>query len=184
MRAGRGKFGARAMVQSALFAALLSILSPLAIPIGTIPVTLAVFAVLLTGVVLPWKRAAGAVLVYLLMGLIGLPVFSGGKAGAGVLLGATGGYLWSYLPMTALTSIMSQRGEAGAGRAFMASMLALLLCYATGTMQFAWLTGCSWGQALSVCVAPFAAFDLLKAAAAVWLGGRLRRSLKAAGMLE
>lgn len=174
----------RSMVQSALFAALLCILSPIAIPVGLIPVTLSVFVVLLTGVVLPWKRAAIAVLVYLLMGFIGLPVFSGGQTGLGVLAGATGGYLWCYLPMAALASGVSHGGRQNLGMAVLGTLLALLLCYATGTLQFALTTNCALEYALRVCVLPFVGFDFLKVAAAALLGMQIRRRLQAAGMLE
>lgn len=87
------KMRIRATVQSAIFAALLCIFSPIAIPVGAIPVTLSIFIVLLTGLILDWKQAGAAVLSYMLIGAFGLPVFSGGQAGIGVFLGVTGGYL-------------------------------------------------------------------------------------------
>lgn len=173
----------RSMAQSALFAALLCILSPIAIPVGLIPVTLSVFVVLLTGIVLPWKQAAMAALVYLLIGFMGLPVFSGGQAGLGVLAGATGGYLWCYLPMAALASKLSHSGRQNLGMAVLGALLALLLCYTTGTLQFALTTNCALAYAFRVCVLPFVGFDLLKVAAAVLLGMQIRRRLQAAGML-
>lgn len=173
----------RSIAQSGLFAALLCILSPIAIPFGPIPVTLAVFVVLLTGVVLPWKRATAAVLTYLLIGFIGLPVFSGGNAGLGVLTGATGGYLWCYLPMAALVSAVSHGTKENVCSALLGALLALLLCYTSGSVQFAMIMDCSLNYALSVCVYPFILFDLLKATAAVLLGVQIRRRLRAAGLL-
>lgn len=174
---------ARSMAQSSLFTALLCILSPVAIPLGPIPVTLAIFAVLLTGIVLPWKQAAAVVLVYLLIGFIGLPVFSGGSAGLGVLAGATGGYLWCYLPMAMLVSRVSHGRRENVWMALMGALLALLLCYATGTLQFAIIIDYSLNDALGVCVYPFILFDLLKVATAALLGMQLRRRLRMAGLL-
>lgn len=172
----------RSMTQCALFAALLCILSPIALPIGLIPVTLSVFVVLLTGVVLPWKQAASAVLVYLLIGFVGLPVFSGGQAGLGVLTGPTGGYLWCYLPMVALVSQMSHGKRENLAMTALGALLALLLCYTAGTLQFVLTSKCALAYALRLCVLPFLGFDLLKVAAAVVLGMQIRRRLQAAGM--
>lgn len=175
------------LVQSALLAAVLCILSPVAIPIGAIPITLGVFAVMFTGVLLDWKRAGTAVLVYLLIGAIGLPVFSGGKGGVSVLAGPTGGYLWSYLPMAALIALLSGRTRGGYLReaicATAACALSLAICYFLGTMQFTRVADCDWGYALTVCVYPFIPFDLAKAACAGFLGVQIRRRLRASGLM-
>ena len=84
------------MTESAVLAAVICILSPITVPIGPIPVTLGLFAVMLTGVVLEAKKSLAAVLVFVLLGLCGLPVFSGAKGGFSVFAGPTGGYIWSY----------------------------------------------------------------------------------------
>lgn len=160
------------LARSGLFAAVLCMLSPVAIPVGSIPITLGVFAVLLCAMVLPWQQAATSIAIYLLMGCVGLPVFSGGASGIGVFAGATGGYLWSYLPMSALASALKARGSGIPG-----CLLGLLLCYFAGTWQFVQLTECTWKAALHVCVYPFAALDLVKALLAARMGARIRRSL-------
>ena len=179
---GRMQFRTRGLVQAALFAALLCVLSPIAIPVGPVPVTLGVFVVLLAGVVLPWKRASAAVLVYILIGLAGLPVFSGGGGGFGVLAGPTGGYLWCYLPMAALVSRLSRGG--GWKMAAFASILGVLLCYLLGTLQFTIVMNCGWGEALALCVWPFVPFDAAKILGAALLGTRLKRQLQAAELLD
>lgn len=180
----RKKISLRAMTQSALFASLLCILSPVAIPAGPIPVTLGVFAVLFAAVVLPWKQAGTAVLVYLFIGLIGIPVFSGGGAGPAVFAGATGGYLWCYLPMAILAAWIARRGTASVGMALLGNLLALLLCYAMGTLQFTRIMACSISYALGVCVYPFVFWDAVKLIAAALLGVKTRRRLQAAGLLN
>lgn len=172
------------LARSALFAAVLCILCPVAIPVGPVPVTLGVFAVLLTGIVLDWREAATAVLVYLLLGAIGLPVFSGGGAGFGVLIGPTGGYLWCYLPMVALVAISGRRGGAGWLIPALSMAAALVLCYGIGTLQFVWLTRTQWHQALRVCVWPFVVFDAFKLAGAAFFGLRIRRRLRSAGFIK
>ena len=175
------------LVQSALFAAILCILSPLAIPIGPIPITLGVFAVMLTGVVLDWKRACVAVLVYILLGLIGLPVFSGGNSGPGVIAGPTGGYLWAYVPMAAVIALIGGRGREKEAqedlRTFVACLLSMVVLYLLGTFQFTLVANSTWEHALSVCVYPFVLVDAAKAVCATLLGVRIRRRLRAANLL-
>lgn len=170
----------RLLMQTALFAALLCILCPLAIPAGPIPVTLANFTVLLAAHILEKRCAAAAALLYIVMGAIGLPVFSGGQAGFGVLLGPTGGYLWSYIPVAWIAGM-------GRGRALPAELLwgagAFVLCYACGTTQYALTTGVDFRTAFTACVLPFLAFDAVKLAAACLLGRKIRSRLQAAGLL-
>lgn len=175
------------LAQSAVFAAILCVMSPLAVPIGPIPITLGVFAVMLTGAVLDWKRAGAAVLTYLLLGCVGLPVFSGGKGGFAVLAGPTGGYLWSYLPMAMMIAALGakprERAWMEALSTFAACEASMLLLYLLGTFQFTLVANSDWGHALTVCVYPFIPFDLGKAVAASLLGTKLRRQLRAAGLL-
>ena len=175
------------LVQSALFAAILCILSPLAIPIGPIPITLGVFAVMLTGVVLDWKRASVAVLVYILLGVIGLPVFSGGNSGPGVIAGPTGGYLWAYVPMAAIIAALGggarERELQEDARAIVACLLSMIVLYILGTFQFTLVADSTWGHALAVCVYPFVLLDAAKAICATLLGVRVRRRLRAANLL-
>ena len=100
------------ITRTALFAAVIALLSPFAIPLGPVPITLSLFAVLLSAVVLDWKQSAAAVAVYILLGVIGLPVFSGGKGGAAVLPGATGGYIWSYILCAVIASLAAGKTRA------------------------------------------------------------------------
>ena len=96
----------RSMIVAALMAALLAASAWIVLPIGAVPVTLQVFIVLLVGLLLSPGWAAASVGVYVLMGAIGVPVFSGGMGGLGVLAGPTGGYIIGFLiaaPAVALT---------------------------------------------------------------------------------
>ena len=175
------------LVQSALFAAILCILSPLAIPIGPIPITLGVLAVMLTGVVLDWKRACVAVLVYILLGVIGLPVFSGGNSGPGVIAGPTGGYLWAYVPMAAVIAVVGGKPRERELRedlwSVIACLLSMFVLYLLGTFQFTLVADSTWSHALAVCVYPFVLLDTCKAICATLLGVRIRRRLRMANLL-
>ena len=164
----------------AVFAAVLCVLSPIVIPMGPVPFALQIFAVMLCAVSLPWAEAQVSVLVYLLLGLF-LPLFSGGNTGLTALVGPTGGYVWSYLLMVPVIRLFRavpvKKSWAEYALAFGGCLPAIALCYLCGTAQFSLLTGRSFREALSVCVLPFIGFDLLKAAAAVFLGVNLARAL-------
>ena len=130
----------RSMTRCALFAALICVLAPHSIAIGPVPITLAVFAVEFTAVVLGAKMGAAATALYLLLGCAGLPVFSGYKAGIGVLLGVTGGYAWSYILMALITGfaadVKCEKKWAKALIQAIGLILSLVICYAFGTAQF------------------------------------------------
>ena len=92
------------MVQIALFSGILCIVAPFTIPVpmSPVPLSLATFVVYLAGALLGAKQGTAGVLVYLLLGAVGLPVFSGFSGGIGVLFGPTGGYLMGYLLCAAI----------------------------------------------------------------------------------
>lgn len=169
------------MTSAAVFAAILCVLSPIAIPLsGPIPFALQIFAVMLCAVTLDWAAAQLAVLVYLGLGLF-LPIFSGGNTGISAIPGPTGGYIWSYLlmvPVIALARLLPARKRwQEYGAAFVGCLLGIVLCYLCGTVQFSLVTGNSFDKSLSVCVVPFVGFDLLKALAASILGVEMARIL-------
>ena len=172
----------RMLSRTALLCALLCVLSVITLPVGAVPVTLGTLGVFLCGLLLPPKSACAAVLGYLLLGAVGLPVFSSMQGGIGILAGITGGYLWGYLPTAAILSVLrvflSRRMKNHRILpALCAAIPALLLCYLCGTVQFLCLTDSTIPAALAVCVLPFLPFDLLKLACAVTLSARFRRHL-------
>lgn len=168
----------------ALMTALLCILAPLSIPIGPVPVSLAILAVCLDTYILGMKGALISVLVYLLLGAAGLPVLAGFTGGLAKLAGPTGGYLAGYL----LTAAIGGRAAEKSRRRLLPTALGLaagvLAAYFAGTLWFVHVTGSELGYALSVCVLPFIPFDLAKIAAAVLIGAPVRSALLRAGLLE
>ena len=168
----------RLLCRCALLCALLCVLSVITIPIGAVPVTLGLLGVFLCGMLLPTKNACLAVLGYLLLGAVGLPVFSSMQGGIGILFGITGGFLWGYLPAVCVLSFLCRRIPGKPWVAgICAGLLSLLLCYTFGTLQFLLLTDASVRTALTVCVFPFIPFDLFKLAAALYLSHRFRNHL-------
>ena len=165
------------MIECSLFTALLCIIAPVAVPVGAVPVTLSVFAVILSGIVLGTKKSAVSVCVYIFLGLVGLPVFSFGRAGMPVIFGPTGGFVWSYVLMALTAGFFSNLQRSKKHFAYTGSISARAVCYICGTAQFMVLTNSGIYEALTVCVYPFVIFDVLKCISATWLGTKIKKNL-------
>ena len=101
-------FNLKDMVLMALFAALTCVLAPLAVPIGPVPISLTNLVIYFSLYVLGWQRATITYIVYLLLGLVGLPVFSGFEGGVGKVAGPTGGYLIGFIFMAIVCGLLMQ----------------------------------------------------------------------------
>lgn len=169
----------RQLCLGALFCALTAVCSQLVVNIGPVPISLSLLAVFLCGGLLPARTAVAAQLAYLLLGCVGVPVFTNFGAGPAKLFGPTGGYLFTYPLMVLLVALAV--GHFGARwRVLAAAMLAALaVCYAAGTAWLCWQAHYTLRQALGAAVAPFVPFDLAKIALAVAAVVPLRRRLQA-----
>ena len=168
------------MALCALFAALIAVCSWISIP-AAVPFTLQTFAVFAAVLLLGGKRGSLAVAVYLLLGAVGLPVFSGFKGGVGALLGPTGGYILGFLISALLIWAVTARFGERLGVLVAALLLGLAVCYAFGTAWFVVVYSrargpISVGSALGMCVVPFILPDLCKIALALLLSNRLKTS--------
>lgn len=154
---------AREVVFVAVFAALTALGGWLALPnpFSPVPFTLQVFFVLLAGSFLGAKLGSLSQVVYLLMGLIGLPVFSRGTAGLGVLLGPTGGYLFGFVLAAGFVGLFANQEKFWLR--FLAMILGVGLIYLFGMGQLMLVAKLSWLKALSAGVLPFLPFDIFKA---------------------
>ena len=155
--------------------AIIAICSWIIIPIGPIPVTLQMFAIPLLICILPARCSIAAVCVFLLLGCLGVPVFSGFRGGLGVLMGPTGGYLLGYIPGTVAGALIaefarkrfSDRKLPLISLEFLAGIVFTLVAYLTGWIQYANVAGISLEASFLVSVAPFIIPDLVKVAVAV-----------------
>lgn len=157
----------------ATFAALLAVCAVLpAIPVGgvSVPITLQTFGVMLAGAVLGPRRGALAVLLYIAVGLAGLPIFSGGKGGLAVVAGPTFGYIASFPLAAALAGFLVQRSLRSAERRpWVRSMLvfgsctvaSLLLVHPLGIAVLGWRSGLSASEAIRAGIV-FIPGDLIK----------------------
>lgn len=171
------------LVLIAVMAAVICVLGPLSIPVGPIPVSLCNFAILITIYVLGMKRGTISVLIYLLLGLVGLPVFSGFSGGAAKLMGPTGGYLIGYIPMALIAGFFLEKFSRKIIPSFIGMVLGTAVLYALGTAWLAYSTGMTFRAALAAGVIPFIAIDCAKMAVAAILGPVLYNALNRAGLL-
>lgn len=161
----------RSAVLCGLFAAITAVFSQISLPIGPVPISCSLIAVYLAGIFLPVKTAALSQVVYLLLGVVGVPVFAGFQSGAARLAGPTGGYLLVYPVIALLLSLamlvydkkLVQKSLAvRAAYVVGALLLSLVICYATGTAWFTVFSGSSFQKALTLTVVPFIAGDIAK----------------------
>ncbi len=162
-----------------LFAALMAVCAWISIPVGPVPVTLQTFAVFLAAALLGSKRGTLAVLVYILLGVVGLPVF----ARFSTLNPVTFGYVLGFLPLGMLTAAAEKLFPKKAFALPLGMVLGLLVCYLIGTVWFYYVmhfrgTEYSIGKILSVCVTPFLLPDLVKLGAAYLLSRKLSKVVK------
>ena len=157
------------MALSALVTAALCILAPLSVPIGPVPITLSVLAICLFPYLVGAKLSALAVALYLLIGALGLPVFSGFEGGLQKLLGPTGGYLLGYIPLAIIGGAFIE-GSKNPLWQFFGLLLGLTVCYALGTAWLCVYLKIDLGSALSMAVLPFLPFDAIKLVLAVIIG--------------
>lgn len=168
-------------VLAALFAALTAVLAQIQLPIGPVPFNLAMFGMFLAGMLLPPAWAGASALLYLLLGVLGVPVFAGFLGGPAVLFGNTGGYVVGYLFVALGTSLAQHRsGKWPVVAAGMA--LGSAVCYAFGTAWYMALSGASLSVALAWCVLPFFVPDACKGALAYAVGRMVSARLRAAGL--
>jgi biotin transport system substrate-specific component len=164
----------RLSLYATLFAALTAMGAFVAIPIGPVPIVLQNLFVMLAGLLLGPRWGLASVGVYLLAGFCGLPVFAGGQAGIGRLVGPTGGYLIGYLPAVYLIGRLTETADRRVVRDVTAMVLGTLLLYACGVSWLKVVTGLQWTKALAVGMLPFLIGDALKIAAAVPVSRALR----------
>lgn len=166
----------RTMTQCALFAALLGVCAWISVPMGGLVVTLQTFGVFLALGLLGGRRGSLVCLVYLTMGMVGLPVFSGFRGGIGALLGPTGGYIWGFLAAALMYWLLSDRCKC---KMWLAMAVSLPVCYLCGTVWYAIITQTGPWPAILTCVVPYLLPDAVKIFLALTLANKLRRFLLA-----
>lgn len=163
----------------ALFAVIIAICSWVTIPFYVVPFTLQTLGIFLTLRFLGSKRGTVAIAVYLVLGALGVPVFSGMSGGIGHLLGPTGGYLVGFLVSGLVMMLLDLWKTEKVGFRLLKMAIAMVACYAVGTVWFAFqYTSMSIGAVLMACVVPFLIPDAVKIVVADGVGTLLKKALK------
>ncbi len=184
------KISVRDICYVAIFAAILSVLSILQIPTPSgVPFTLQTFAVALCGFVLLQKFGAAATFIYVLLGLVGVPVYAGFSAGPGVLFGTSGGYLWGFILMAFFCGFGMKLGKkmhnvVGHVVALLLGVVGLACCHILGIIQLKFVLSCTWAEAALWGSIPFLLKDFLSVIGAYVIALVLRKALKAAHLLS
>ncbi len=148
------------IVTIAMLAAALCIVAPFAIPLtGGVPISLATLMVMMVGSMLDWKQGVCVVGLYLLLGMVGLPVFSNYSSGLTSILGPTGGYLIGYLPLVICTGMGKEKNHLIIGM-----LVGTIVLYSVGTLWFMLVMKANLVSALMMCVVPFLLGDVIKMA--------------------
>jgi len=181
----KSRIDVKTMVLVALMAALCCVISPISVPIGAIPISLGVLAAYLCAFALGSKKGTLAFAIYLLLGLVGLPVFSGYAGGPAKLFGPTGGYLIGMIFLVLISGLFIDRF--GIRKWYMqviGMVLGLAVCYALGTLWYMFQAKVTFAQGMATCVIPFLPVDAIKIALALLIGNTLRKALSAAHLVE
>lgn len=167
---------------TAVMTAVTCVLAPISIPIGPVPITLTNFAIFLGLYILGTKGEMISYIAYMLIGLAGVPVFSGFTGGPGKIVGPTGGYVIGFVPTLLLAGIMMDKANGKIISDFLAMALGMVVCYTFGTLWLAYQGQMGFMQALLLGVIPFIPGDLIKIALAAFFGTRIRGQLHKAGL--
>lgn len=167
----------------AIFTALMCIMGPLSVQIGPIPVSLTNLVIYLSVYLLGTKKSTISYVVYMLLGAVGLPVFSGFQGGLQKLAGPTGGYLIGFIFICLIGGIALKLSKANPVITGIGFVIGTIVTYTFGTVWFVYQIKCGIGYALTVCVYPFIPFDLAKIVIASIVGLAVREALKKASLL-
>lgn len=175
----------RTKVYAAMFGALTAVGALIVIPLQPVPVSLQTFFTFLAGTLLGGYAGALSQIIYILLGIIGIPVFAGGQAGIGVLLGPAGGYLFGFIVGAfVIGKIIETRKDAGFVWVLVALLIGDLIIYAVGTVQLSLVARLSPMKALLTGVVPFLPGDLVKILLAAFLSIKLRRYFPLAKVIK
>ena len=168
------------MVLIAVFTAIMAICSWISVSAGPVPFTLQTFAVFVTAALLGTKRGTIAVVVYILLGIIGVPVFAGLTGGPSVIAGPTGGFIVGFILTAIIIGLLMNlaNGKSEVVKlviTVVAMVLGDVACFAIGTVWFMVVTNNTVAVALTYCVIPYIIPDIAKIAVATIIANRVKK---------
>lgn len=165
------------LIINAQFAIIIAVIAQFTFPLGIIPITGQTLAIGLVATILGPRNSVVAIGLYLLLGLIGLPVFAGGQAGIGTLFGPTGGYLIGFIFYALVTGLLVRKSDYRPLPTILANWLGSAIALAFGTLWLKYSLDLSFAKAFATGVMPFLLPEVIKTTSAALLGLALRRAL-------
>ena len=174
------RLSTQSLVLTALMTAVTCILAPMSIPIpfSPVPLTLTNFVLEISIFLLGWKKATASFIIYLLLGLCGLPVFSGFSGGVGKFAGPTGGYLFGFLFLTVIGGLFAEHFHWKRSACTVGMVLGMAVTYAFGTAWLCLQLNLSFTAGLFTGVIPYLPGDAVKIALAVAFGPVLKKRVR------
>ncbi|WP_297420976.1 biotin transporter BioY [Clostridium sp.] len=176
------KMNTRQLTLIGVMTAVICVLGPLSLPIGLVPISLTNLAIYFAIYILGKKQGTISYMVYLLIGLIGLPVFSGFSGGFPKLAGPTGGYLIGFVFMAFISGLFIDKFTDKIYMCFLGMVLGTVVTYLFGTAWLSYVAHIPFNKALAVGVLPFIPGDLIKMVIAALIGPQIRKRLISAGL--
>lgn len=171
------KLTLREQLIASLFAALIAVSAQIIIPIGLIPFSLQTLMMGLSASLLGHRTGTWSIIIYLLLGLIGLPVFAGGTSGFGVLFGPTGGYLIGFVFASLFISRLQNKTNHQAFPFFLITLLGFLVALAIGSAWFTFSANLTLTQGFTSGFLPFILPETIKAVIVTLLARRMKKHL-------
>ncbi|HJV31854.1 MAG TPA: biotin transporter BioY [Bacillales bacterium] len=173
----------RMMIITGLFAAIIGILAQITIPLPLVPITGQTLAIGLAATILGSRFGSLSVIVYLAIGLAGVPVFAQFSSGFSTLFGPTGGYLIGFIPSAFLIGWYLEKTSFRFSHALFANVIGMVLTLLIGTAWLKIAANLSWAGAFTGGFVPFIIVGIIKAALAAWIGVTIRNRLISARLL-
>lgn len=170
-------------VLAAIGAAIIAILAQVTIPLPLVPITGQTLAIGLVVTILGLRLGTLSVIVYILIGTVGIPVFSGMTGGLGIVVGPTGGYIVGFLPSAILMGLYMKKFGVTIPHAIVANLAGMVVTLAFGTVWLKVIADLTWTAAFMGGVAPFVIVGVIKAVLAAWFGVVVRRRLEKAHLI-
>ncbi|MEY8749958.1 biotin transporter BioY [Alkalicoccobacillus gibsonii] len=174
----------RDLIHCGIFAAITAVLAQLEIPLPLVPISGQTLAVGLAATILGSRKGALAMLCYVLLGTVGLPVFAGASGGVHILFGPTGGYIFAFIFTAFITGYYLEKTSFTFVHAMIANTMAATVALIIGTIWLKYAAALPWAGAIAAGVTPFIIPGIIKAFLASWIGITVRKRLISANIMQ
>lgn len=174
----------RTYILTAIFTAITAVFAQITIPLTLVPITGQTLAVGLVATVLGRRNGTVSMVLYAILGAIGVPVFAGFSGGPQVLIGPTGGFIFGFIATAFVMGYFLEKTKYTFTMALIANLIGMAITFLFGVIQLKLVLNLSWAGAMATGVTPFIAGGVIKAILAAYVGIILRKRLVSIGMLK